>query len=194
VLPVWIDEDKQAQVAHDLEHLAKHADHRKTLTAQEIGSLAPRVRMDILGGADTPSFNRLMVPAKKIVATKICYLSISLRAIRSAQRTRSRLSGYNGSGSWWQKLYADVQAVVRRCLIRQLNKSKPVMSGRQRSREYDGPFRFLVLYFVGPMRSEIPKGCKRMFTCAFRVAPTFSDDSAIAADVSRNRVICDIAG
>ena len=49
------------------------------------------------------------------------------------------------AGLWWQSLYKDVQALCRTCLVCQAQKNAPLITGHQRSREYDGPFRYLVI-------------------------------------------------
>ena len=51
----------------------------------------------------------------------------------------------------WQSLYKDVQALCRTCLVCQAQKNAPLITGHQRSREYDGPFRYLIIDYVGPM-------------------------------------------
>ena len=40
-----------------------------------------------------------------------------------------------------------------------------MVTGRQRSRQYDGPFRFLVMDFVGPITPKSSQGHEYMFTC-----------------------------
>ena len=59
---------------------------------------------------------------------------------------------------WWQNLYKDVQALCRTCLVCQSQKNAPLITGHQRSREYDGPFRYLVIDFVGPMNPPSRRG------------------------------------
>ena len=65
---------------------------------------------------------------------------------RSRDRT---VQAIMDAGCWWQRMYHDVQQVVRLCTVCRGAKDLPVVTGHQRSREYDGPFRFLVIDFVG---------------------------------------------
>ena len=101
---------------------------------------------------------------------------------------------------WWSTLYKDVGMVVRHCLLCACNKGKPMVTGHQRSREYDGPFRYLLIDFVGPMNPKSQRGHSHMFTCAcawsgwYWALPCFGDTSAIAAELLFYNVICDLAG
>ena len=54
---------------------------------------------------------------------------------RSRDRT---IQAIMDGGCWWQRLYQDVATVVRMCLIWRSVKDKPLVTGHQRSREYDG--------------------------------------------------------
>ena len=63
-------------------------------------------------------------------------------------------------------MYKDVALLVRHCLHCAGNKGKPLVVGHQRSREYDGPFRYLIIDFVGPMNPKSARGHEFMFTCA----------------------------
>ncbi len=97
-------------------------------------------------------------------------------------------------------MYHDVQGVVRCCIICRSVKEKPLVTGRQRSREYDGPFRYLVIDFVGPMNPASSRGHKYMFTTAcawsgwYWAFPTEDQTSETAARCLFNNVICDLAG
>ena len=68
-----------------------------------------------------------------------------------------------------------------------------------RTRVYDGPFRYIIIDFVGPM-TESSRGYKYMFTavCAWSgwywAIPTVDNDALTAAQCIFERVICDIAG
>ena len=44
------------------------------------------------------------------------------------------------AGCWWQNVYTDVSTFVRACLVCAAAKSRPLVTGHQRSRDYDGPF------------------------------------------------------
>jgi len=104
------------------------------------------------------------------------------------------------AGMWWKTLYADVQTVIRHCLVCANAKGKPVITGHQRSRDYDGPFRYLIIDFVGPITPKTSRGHSYMFTCCcgysgyYWAVPTPDDKSETAASCLFNRVICDIAG
>ena len=52
------------------------------------------------------------------------------------------------AGIWWQHMYSDVQDVIRTCLTCWSEKGQPLIMGHQRSREYDGLFRYLIVDFV----------------------------------------------
>ena len=79
-------------------------------------------------------------------------------------------------------------------------KSIPLVTGHQRTREYDGPFRYLIIDFVGPITPATPRGHRYMFTCAcgwsgwYWAKPTEDDSSETAAYCLFYFVICDIAG
>ena len=79
-------------------------------------------------------------------------------------------------------------------------KGRPIAAGLMRSREYDGPFRYLIVDFVGPQRPASRRGFEYMFTaiCAwsgwYRAVPTKDSTSETAAQALAERVIFDIAG
>eukprot|EP00974_Lingulodinium_polyedra_P110186 10657897-Lingulodinium_polyedra.AAC.1 len=56
------------------------------------------------------------------------------------------------SGLRWDGMRQTVNAVVKNRWLCRVNNSRPYVAGAQRSREYDGPFRYLVIDFVGPQR------------------------------------------
>ena len=58
------------------------------------------------------------------------------------------------AGCWWNRLYQDVQDYVRHCVICRSINDSPLVTGHQRSREYDGPFRYLLIDFVGPISPQ----------------------------------------
>ena len=93
-----------------------------------------------------------------------------------------------------------VNWVVKNCWLCKINKGKPYVTGAQRSREYDGPFRYLVIDYVGPQRPPSKAGNEYMFTCAcgfswwYWCVPTPDDTSATAARCLAERVMFDIAG
>ena len=116
---------------------------------------------------------------------------------RSRDRT---VQAIMDAGCWWQKLYQDVQATVRICLVCRSAKDQPLVTGHQRSREYVGPFRYLIIDYVGPMNPISERGYRYMFTCAcawsgwYWAFPTVDNDSETAARCLFHHVICDIAG
>ena len=116
---------------------------------------------------------------------------------RSRDRTMQAIID---GGLWWQKLFADVQGAVRGCIVCASEKTQPLVSGHQRSREYDGPFRYLIIDFIGPMNPPSARGYKYMFTCAcgwsgwYWAVPCMEESSEVAAFCLFYFVICDIAG
>ena len=76
---------------------------------------------------------------------------------RSRDRTMQAILD---AGLWWPKLYSDVQGFVKGCQICADAKSLPLVTGHQRSREYDGPFRYLMMDFVGPVTPETARGTR----------------------------------
>jgi len=116
---------------------------------------------------------------------------------RSRDRT---MQAIQDAGLWWAKLYSDVQGAVRGCLICREAKAAPLVTGHLRSREYDGPFRYLIIDFVGPMNPPSARGNRYLFTCVcawsgwyWAIAVT-TDDSATAARCLFYYVMCDLAG
>ena len=61
------------------------------------------------------------------------------------------------AGLWWPTLFRDVSGFRRNCQICRNATGKPLVTGHQRTREYDGPFRFLMIDFVGPMSPLMPR-------------------------------------
>ena len=116
---------------------------------------------------------------------------------RSRDRT---LGAITDAGLWWSSMYQDVQGAVRGCLICSSEKTTPLVSGQQRSREYDGPFRYLIIDFVGPMTPPSARGNRYMFTCVcgwsgyYWAVACPDDTSETAAHCLFYHVICDIAG
>ena len=97
------------------------------------------------------------------------------------------MSAIVDAGLWWPTLYRDVESVVRHCLVCINVKGKTLITGHQRSREYDGPFRYLIMDFVGPMNPP-SNGNYYMFTCVcpfsgwYWAIPTVDDKAETAAD------------
>ena len=116
---------------------------------------------------------------------------------RDRERT---IDAIQDAGLWWSTLYKEVQALLRHCLICASNKARPLVTGHQRSREYDGPFRFLIIDYVGPMQPPSARGHVYMFTCAcawsgwYWAIPCIGCDGLTAASLLFHRVICDLAG
>ena len=54
------------------------------------------------------------------------------------------------SGLWWPDLWETVNYADKHCIECKANRAKPHVTGLLRSREYDGPFRYLIIDFVGP--------------------------------------------
>ena len=104
------------------------------------------------------------------------------------------------TGLWWSSLYKDAQVVCRTCLVCQFQKNTPLITRHQRSREYDGPFRYLIIDFVGPMNPPSRRGHRYMFTCVcawngwYRAFPVMDDSSQTAVECLFYYIICDIAG
>ena len=104
------------------------------------------------------------------------------------------------SGLWWSEMYMTVNTVIKHCWICIASKSRPIVTGLMRSRDYDGPFRYLIFDFVGPQRPATPRGNTEMFTCAcawsgwYWAVPTVDATSETAARCLAERVIFDIAG
>ena len=116
---------------------------------------------------------------------------------RSRDRTMQAIMD---AGMWWSTLYTTCQQVVRSCVVCASAKATPLVTGHQRSKEYDGPFRYLVIDFVGPMTPTSARGNKYMFTCAcgwsgwYWAIPCPDDTSETAARCLFYHVICDMAG
>ena len=116
-------------------------------------------------------------------------------------RDRDRtVQAIHDAGVWWRKLYTDVNAYIRQCLVCSSAKSRPMVTGHQRSRDYDGPFRYLLIDFVGPMTPTSRNGNRYMFTCAcawsgwYWAIPCKENKSEDAAHCLFYYVICDLAG
>ncbi len=103
-------------------------------------------------------------------------------------------------GLWWQHMYQDVSDVVRTCITCRSEKGSALVTGHLRTREYDGPFRYLIIDFVGPMTPPSERGHRYMFTCAcawsgwYWAFPTADDTSETAATQLFYHVMCDLAG
>ena len=116
---------------------------------------------------------------------------------RNRERT---IQAIMDAGLWWQDIFKEVQSVLRHCVVCISNKEQPLISGHQRSREYDGPFRYLVIDFVGPISPPSLAGNRYMFTCAcawsgwYWALPSPDDTSGTAARLLFMWVICDLAG
>ena len=110
------------------------------------------------------------------------------------------VSSILNAGLWWKGMFKEVESVLRHCLICVQSKGQPLVTSHQRSREYDGPFRYLVSDFVGPISPTTDRGNKYMFTCAcawsgwYWTVPTADDNSQTAARCLFMYVICDLAG
>ena len=104
------------------------------------------------------------------------------------------------AGLWWSKMHVDVGTAVRHCQLCKCAKGKHLVTGHQRTREYDGPFRYLIIDFVGPMSPLSARGMKFMFTCAcawsgwYWCVPCKTDTGEEAAEKLFYFVMCDLAG
>ena len=109
-------------------------------------------------------------------------------------------SSITDAGLWWKDMRADIDTLVQKCLVRKLAKGRPLITGYMRSRESDGPFRVIIIDFVGPQRPATPCGHEYLFaaTCVFSgwywAVPCKKDDSATAAELFAERVMFDLAG
>jgi len=119
----------------------------------------------------------------------------------SGHRGRDKtLEAIMTSGLWWSDMGSTVNQVVSNCWECRKEKAVPYVSGLQRSRDYDGPFRYLIIDFVGPIRPVTPRGHEYMFTCVcafsgwYWAVPTKTSTSAEAALVLAERVLFDLAG
>ena len=70
------------------------------------------------------------------------------------------------AGLWWKDLRTDIDALIKNCLVCRVAKSRPLVTGFMRSRESDGPFRVLIMDFIGPQKPATPRGNEYCFTCA----------------------------
>ena len=81
-----------------------------------------------------------------------------------------------------------------------LVKGRAVTTGLMRSREAEGPFRVLMIDFVGPHDPVTPRGHRYLFTCVcvfsgwYWAIPAVSDDGRQAAELFAERVMFDLAG
>ena len=104
------------------------------------------------------------------------------------------------AGLWWAGLKKDVAAMIAQCLVCSANEGMTLITGHQRSREYDGPFRYLIIDFVGPIVPMSRGGNKYIFTavCPFSgwywAVACVEHDSKTAARILFMNVICDLAG
>ena len=79
-------------------------------------------------------------------------------------------------------------------------KNSPLITGHQRTREYDGPFHYLIIDFVGPMNPASRRGHKYMFTCVcawsgwYWAFPVTHDTSATAAECLFYYVMLELVG
>ena len=97
-------------------------------------------------------------------------------------------------------MFNDVNTYVRACIICSSAKARPVVTGHQRSREYAGPFRYLMIDFVGPMHPTSGAGNRYLFTCVcawsgwYWALPCADSESLTAATLLFYNVLCDLAG
>ena len=104
------------------------------------------------------------------------------------------------SGLWWSSLKTDVDNFIRACLVCRYAKGKTLVTGGMRSREAEGPFRVLMIDFVGPQHPVTSRGNLYLFTCIcifsgwFWAIPTKGSDSKDAAQAFVERIMLDLAG
>ena len=104
------------------------------------------------------------------------------------------------SGNYWKSMRVDIDHHVRACIICRHAQGRTIVTGLMRSREAEGPFRVLVIDFVGPQRPVTPRGNLYLFTCAcvysgwYWAIPTAADDGITAARTFAERVMFDLAG
>lgn len=110
------------------------------------------------------------------------------------------VSAIKDAGLWWQGMRAEIGNFIRGCLVCHAQKSTPLISGHQHSREYDGPFHMIITDFVGPKSPPSRRGHRYMFTaiCPFSgwywAIPCEKDTSDEAARCLFYHVMCNLAG
>ena len=126
-----------------------------------------------------------------------CFHETAMGPHKDRDRT---VSSIQDAGVWWSTLYTEVSVYVRGCLICSAAKARPLITGHLRSREYDGPFRYLIIDFVGPMSPTSYNGNRYMFTCVcawsgwYWAVPCQDNTSHTAARCLFDHVMCDLAG
>ena len=104
------------------------------------------------------------------------------------------------SGLWWPNLRVNVDSHIKTCLVCRYAKGKTLVTGHMRSREAEGPFRILVMDFVGPQYPKTARNNVYMFTCIcifsgwFWAVAVEGCESTHAARAFAERVMLDICG
>ena len=104
------------------------------------------------------------------------------------------------AGLFWTTMKVDIDGHIRACQTCRWAKGRTLVTGLMRSREMEGPFRVLIIDFVGPQHPRTLRGMLYMFTCIcpfsgwYWAIPCATDDSLEAARVFAERVVFDLAG
>ena len=116
-------------------------------------------------------------------------------------RDRDRtMEAIRDAALWWSNMRVHVDSHIRSCLQCRYAKGQTLITGHMRSREIEGPFRVLVMDFVGPMYPKTARGHLYMFTviCPFSgwywAIPTVDSEGLTAARTFAERVMLDVAG
>ena len=104
------------------------------------------------------------------------------------------------SGLTWKGMKADIDSHIRACQVCRWSKGRTLVTGLVRSREMEGPFRVLIMDFVGPQYPKTQRGNLYMFTCIcpfsgfFWAIPVPDEGGQTAAIALAERVMFDLAG
>jgi hypothetical protein len=127
----------------------------------------------------------------------IAFHDAPLGGHRDRDHTRDAI---HDAGLTWTNMKKDIDGHISHCQVCRWSKGRSLVTGMMRSREMEGPFRVLVIDFVGPMYPKTKRGNLYMFTCAcpfsgwYWAIPVPADDGLTAASTFAERVMFDLAG
>ena len=127
----------------------------------------------------------------------IAYHCAPLAGHRSRDKTYQAILD---AGLFWPGLRQSVDSLIKQCLQCKLTKGTPIKTALQRSRESDGPFRVIIIDFVGPHHPVTSKGHLYMFTAAcvfsgyYWCIPCPDDKASTAARLFTEHVMLDLSG